>query len=71
MDAEPDPAMRAAAAERARQHRAQADAFRRLAVTEPLEQHRQLLALSASNYDEVAESEERVAYDRQRDRLRP
>jgi hypothetical protein len=60
----------AAAVERARDYRAQADAFRRLAVTEPLEQKRRLLALSASKYDEVAESEERIAYDRQRDRLR-
>jgi hypothetical protein len=60
----------AAAVERAREYRAQADAFRRLAVTEPLEQKRRLLALSASKYDEVAESEERVAYDRRRDRLR-
>jgi hypothetical protein len=58
--------MRAAAAERAREYRAQAEAFRRLAVAEPLEQKRRLLALSASKYDEVAEDEERVARDRGR-----
>jgi hypothetical protein len=62
-----DRAVRAAAAERAREYRLQADAFRRLAAVEPLEQRRRLLALSASKYDQTAESEERVAYGARRD----
>lgn len=57
---------RAAAAERAREYRAQAEAFRQLAALEPLEQKQRLLALSASKYDQVAEAEERVAYGQRR-----
>jgi hypothetical protein len=59
-------ACRAAAAERAHQYRAQADAFRRLATIEPLEQRRRLLALSATKYDEAARAEERIAYGARR-----
>ena len=62
-----DRAVRAAAAERAREYRLQADAYRRLAAVEPLEQRRRLLALSASKYDQTAASEERVAYGARRE----
>jgi hypothetical protein len=66
MEAAKDRAVRAAAAERAREYRFQADAFRRLAENEPLERRRRLLALSATKYDEAAEGEERIAYGRRR-----
>jgi hypothetical protein len=57
-----EPLGRAVAADRAREYRAQASAFRRLAAAEPLANRRRLLALSAAKYDEVAEVEERLAY---------
>ncbi len=45
---------------RAREYRAQADAFRRLAAVEPVLAKRRLLTLSATRYDEVAAAEERA-----------
>jgi hypothetical protein len=70
MDGAKSHAVHAAASERAREYRAQADAYRRLAAGEPLDQKRRLLILSASKYDEAADCEERLVSDRRRDEHR-
>jgi hypothetical protein len=67
MDSAKDRAVRAAAAERAREYRAQAAAYRRLTGLEPLPQKRRLLALSALRYEELAASEEMIAVGRRRE----
>ena len=67
MQDQKDRATRVAAADRADEYRRQAEAFRRLAGTEPLEQRRRLLERSAAKYDEAAEAEERIAYGRRRE----
>lgn len=62
MDVGRETILRAAAAERAREYRAQAAACRRLGMLEPLPHKRRLLALSAARYDQVAQVEERIAF---------
>lgn len=58
---------RSAAAERARAYRDQAQAFRNLAVTEPLEQKRKLLFLAANRFEGLAAAESLVANGRRRE----
>jgi|KBSSwiStaDraftv2_1062776.scaffolds.fasta_scaffold61356_2 hypothetical protein len=49
------------AVERAREYRAQADAYRRLAEVEPHDPKHRLLMLSAEKYGEAADEQDRLA----------
>lgn len=60
-------AARFAAADRAREYQAQADAYWRLATLEPIEQKRRLLALSAAKYEQLAAAEEQIVLGGRRD----